>query len=498
VTDRGYNLARLIDILAGGIIDDSGNPLDSGKVYVYEIGTTTPVTTYQDIDLTTPNTNPIILDAAGRAEVYVENNVRLVIEDQDSNTIQDIDALGSTLSGTTVVSDLEVEGEVDSDLIPKVDSTYDVGSTTKRWETGYFDTINATNIQGTLSAVGALTPGWVNNLRISYAAGVFTISGANGQDLSETNPGYIGYQAITSTNTGILKVTSNFTFQDDAHASSHLTNFGFGLTESVSWLNDVPFFLYAIIVINASGVTDANGVDGNSTLAISRLPWLKQTPASDATLIGTKSGVASTDNEGSMLIMATATAATYTAKPVQIFGCFRMQWSTVTDDWTVSSMDFKLDGVGQTSIDRMLAQNWIFPVGQNGADAGLYMISGADVAPAFTTQIYEYNLTRYGDIAISVYFTGDGGTDGTGATRTNIVTPILGKNFDTSATECMLGMALILASATATDPYFAVMNSASNLIEFYSVTGTNSTLSDFGNGTRQLTLRTTYRGKLQY
>ena len=489
-------MARLIDILAGGVIDNSGNPLDSGLVYIYEIGTTTPVTTYQDIELATPHTNPIVLDAAGRAEVYAEDNVRLVIEDSLGNTIQDIDALGSTLSGTTTVSDLEVSGEVDSDLIPKVDSSYDIGSTTKRWKTGYFDTVDATNIQGTFTG-GAVSPGWVNNIRITYAGGVFTVTGAT-DDLSASNPGYIGYQAITATNNGVLKITTNFTFQDDAHASSHLTNFGFGVTETVDWLTDVPFFLYAIIVINANGVTDANGVDGNSTLAISRLPWLKQTPASDATLIGTKGGIASTDNNGSMLIMATATAATYVLKPVQIFGCFRMQWSTTTDDWTVSSLNFQTDGVGQTTIDRMLSKNFVMPVGQNGADAGLFMISGADTAPAFTTQAYEYTMDRYANVGVSVYLFGDGGTDGSGVTRTNVVIPITGVNFDSVSLEGVLGMALILASVTATDPYFAVLNAAGTLIEFYTVTGTNSTLSDFGNGGRNVAFKTTYRGKLQY
>ncbi len=46
--------------------DDDGNPLSSGSLTVYAAGTTTPVNTYSDVNLTTPNTNPISLDAAGR------------------------------------------------------------------------------------------------------------------------------------------------------------------------------------------------------------------------------------------------------------------------------------------------------------------------------------------------------------------------------------------------------------------------------------------------
>lgn len=46
--------------------DNNGDPLSGGKLYVYAAGTTTPVTTYTDDTGTVPNTNPVILDSAGR------------------------------------------------------------------------------------------------------------------------------------------------------------------------------------------------------------------------------------------------------------------------------------------------------------------------------------------------------------------------------------------------------------------------------------------------
>jgi len=52
-------------------LDNSGNPLSSGKLYSYLAGTSTPAATYSDSDLTTPNANPTILDAGGRASVYL-------------------------------------------------------------------------------------------------------------------------------------------------------------------------------------------------------------------------------------------------------------------------------------------------------------------------------------------------------------------------------------------------------------------------------------------
>lgn len=46
--------------------DNNGRPLSGGKLYTYQAGTTTPATTYTSSTGGTPNTNPIILDPAGR------------------------------------------------------------------------------------------------------------------------------------------------------------------------------------------------------------------------------------------------------------------------------------------------------------------------------------------------------------------------------------------------------------------------------------------------
>ena len=49
-------------------LDNSGNPLTGGLLYTYAAGTTTPQTTYTTAVGTTPNSNPIVMDAAGRLE----------------------------------------------------------------------------------------------------------------------------------------------------------------------------------------------------------------------------------------------------------------------------------------------------------------------------------------------------------------------------------------------------------------------------------------------
>ncbi len=53
--------------------DNNGSPLVGGKLYVYLAGTSTPTPTYLTVDLDPlqENTNPVVLDAGGRATVFL-------------------------------------------------------------------------------------------------------------------------------------------------------------------------------------------------------------------------------------------------------------------------------------------------------------------------------------------------------------------------------------------------------------------------------------------
>jgi len=51
--------------------DANGQPLVGGKVYTYAAGTTTPIVTYVDAAGITTNTNPIILDSRGMANIWL-------------------------------------------------------------------------------------------------------------------------------------------------------------------------------------------------------------------------------------------------------------------------------------------------------------------------------------------------------------------------------------------------------------------------------------------
>lgn len=84
-------------------VDANGNPLSSGKVYFYSPGTTTAKTTWQDINKTTPNTNPVNLDAAGRALIWGDGTYRQIVYDRNNNLQWDqtTSVIGGSASGTS-------------------------------------------------------------------------------------------------------------------------------------------------------------------------------------------------------------------------------------------------------------------------------------------------------------------------------------------------------------------------------------------------------------
>ena len=55
--------------------NNDGTPLSGGLLYSYAAGTNTPLATYQDSGMVSPNTNPIVLNARGEAPVFLPANV---------------------------------------------------------------------------------------------------------------------------------------------------------------------------------------------------------------------------------------------------------------------------------------------------------------------------------------------------------------------------------------------------------------------------------------
>lgn len=78
-----HEVARAATLLPNGeqtFLDANGKPVASGCVYFYVPGTTTPKDTWVNARATASNTNPVVLDAAGRAIIYGIGTYRQVVK----------------------------------------------------------------------------------------------------------------------------------------------------------------------------------------------------------------------------------------------------------------------------------------------------------------------------------------------------------------------------------------------------------------------------------
>jgi hypothetical protein len=114
-----YNLSSFAGAGAQ-FFDDNGNPLTGGKVFTYAAGTTTPLATYTTSAGTVANTNPIILDAAGRTpnEIWlaagtlykfiVQTSVNVLVGTYDGlpaiNDPYSINSLLGSVTGTNAIA----------------------------------------------------------------------------------------------------------------------------------------------------------------------------------------------------------------------------------------------------------------------------------------------------------------------------------------------------------------------------------------------------------
>src|SRR3989442_721862 len=90
-------------------LDANGNPLNGGKLYTYLAGTSTLQATYTDVALSVANANPIILDSAGRATVFLTpgTSYKFILKDSTGAAIWTQDNIASVPAATV---NLDVTG----------------------------------------------------------------------------------------------------------------------------------------------------------------------------------------------------------------------------------------------------------------------------------------------------------------------------------------------------------------------------------------------------
>ncbi len=115
-----------IPFVKARFFDRCGKPLTGGKIYTYEANTTTPKVTYKDPYGLTPNTNPIILDAAGEADIYLEGTYRIRITDRNDVLVNDVAKIGSWFSDNLQDTLDNISGAMDDALKPVLQNLDDV------------------------------------------------------------------------------------------------------------------------------------------------------------------------------------------------------------------------------------------------------------------------------------------------------------------------------------------------------------------------------------
>ena len=81
------------------IFGSDGLPLVGGKIYTYAAGTSTPIATYTDSTANTANTNPIILDSYGQANIWLLNTTgyKFIVKDADDVLLYTVDNIAIPL-----------------------------------------------------------------------------------------------------------------------------------------------------------------------------------------------------------------------------------------------------------------------------------------------------------------------------------------------------------------------------------------------------------------
>lgn len=92
--------------------DANGNPCTGCKLYAYLAGTTTPTDTYADGGLSSVNAHPVVLDAAGRATVFINPAVsyKFTLRSAADVDIWTVDHVVGPFAGVTTITAANTRG----------------------------------------------------------------------------------------------------------------------------------------------------------------------------------------------------------------------------------------------------------------------------------------------------------------------------------------------------------------------------------------------------
>lgn len=241
-------------------LDAAGAPLAGGFVYTYQAGTTTPQATYTDVTGSTLNSNPVVLDARGEANIWLgEATYKMTLCNAQNVEIWTVDYISAP---TTAVSPV-LTGNVTI-------STDSAGPALKITQTGTGDVLRVQD-----SADPDSTPFVIN---ASGYVGLGTVAPAEALDID--NNGKIQFSASGTARTIISADATNSTI-------------------------DVKDDRNFVLKTNATTILTGNDADITTTVPVV-LPGLPTTSLQAAT----KSYVDQVTPPGALMAYAASTAPT--------------------------------------------------------------------------------------------------------------------------------------------------------------------------------------------
>lgn len=259
-------------------LDQLGNPLSGGLVYTYELGTTTPKSTFQDRAQTIANSNPIVLDAAGSALIWgtgtytmvVKNSVGSVVYTGDTAAEQidqsAVTITGGAINGTPIGQTIPAPGRFSVLTVTGGIDATPIGGVTP--SSGAFTTLaasGAVTLASTLAVTGQAT----------VPAATASTSAVNLGQVKGTTP-FTGFNSATGTTCSATSASftapskGNLIIEVHGQADTSVLNTITAATSLAGMVTQTSSLLgnhairFAYLPMNAGDVTTVTGTVGAS------------------------------------------------------------------------------------------------------------------------------------------------------------------------------------------------------------------------------------------
>lgn len=306
-------------------VDQNGKPLTSGTVDFYIPSTTTRKTTWQDAAEAIPNTNPVVLDAAGRALILGSGSYRQVVKDRLGNIVWD-QVTSSTGSGSSPTISTG-----DGDLVGTIKPWAGMNAP-NQYMFAYGQEVSRTTYAALFTAITSSQSAFCNS-------GSPVITG-----LSDTTNFWIGMDVelscvVSGSSTVIAKSSTTVTLAVNSNVTSNVTAIFF------PWYHGNGTTTFQLPDFRGFAIIGNNNMGGVASITMSATYFGVQNPNSIGATGGAQSKVLLTSNlpaytpsgtNGSVSVTSTSTTVLQSAGAVDNFTS--VAGATTFDNQTRSSI----------------------------------------------------------------------------------------------------------------------------------------------------------------